>query len=78
MITILKTIWLEEKSFLNYFVFASALLDDGKVVYDLFQSLKNRARTKFPIDGNELTKLGYSGQKLGDRLNYLKRKWIEK
>jgi poly(A) polymerase len=75
--TILKTIWLEEKSFTNYFVFAACLLEDNKVVYDLFRNLKDRTREKFPINGNELMKLGYTGEKLGNLIKFLRLKWCE-
>ena len=75
--TLLKTIWLEEKSFTGYFVFTAALLDDNKIVYDLFARWKNREIPKFPINGNDLIKLGYAGKKLGSLIKNLKHKWIQ-
>ena len=75
--TLLKVIWLEEKSFLSYFVLASALLEDNKIVYDLLASLKNKDTLKFPIDGNDLIKLGYRGENLGKLIKNLKHKWIQ-
>ena len=74
---LLKTIWLEDKSFVSYFVFASTLLEDNKIVYDLFVSLKNNSIPNFPLDGNDLIKLGYVGENLGKLINNLKHKWIE-
>ena len=74
---LLKTIWLEDKSFVSYFVFASTLLEDNKIVYDLFVSLKNNSIPNFPLDGNDLIKLGYVGENLGKLIKNLKHKWIE-
>jgi poly(A) polymerase len=74
---LLKTIWLDDKSFVSYFVFASTLLEDNKVVYDLFLSLKNSSIPKFPLDGSDLIKLGYVGKRLGKLIKNLKDKWIE-
>jgi poly(A) polymerase len=74
---LLKTIWLEDKSFVCYFVFASTLLEDNKIVYDLFVSLKNNSIPNFPLDGNDLIKLGYVGENLGKLIKNLKHKWIE-
>lgn len=74
---LLKGIWLEERSFLSYFVLAAALLEDRKIVYDLFASLKNKDIPKFPIDGNDLIKLGYRGENLGKLIKNLKYKWIQ-
>jgi len=75
--TLLKVIWLEDKAFVSYFVFASTLLEDNKVVYDLFLSLKNSSIPKFPLDGNDLIKMGYRGEVLGKLIKSLKHKWIE-
>ncbi len=75
--TLLKVIWLEEKSFLSYFVLAATLLEDNKIVYDLFASLKNKDTPKFPIDGNDLMKLGYRDERLGKLIKNLKHKWIQ-
>ena len=74
---LLKTIWLEDKSFVSYFVFASTLLEDNKIVYDLFLSLKNSSIPNFPLNGNDLIKLGYVGETLGKLIKNLKHKWIE-
>ncbi len=74
---LLKTIWLEDKSFVSYFVFASTLLEDNKIVYDLFLSLKNSSIPNFPLNGNDLIKLGYVGEILGKLIKNLKHKWIE-
>jgi len=75
--TLLKVIWLEEKSFLSYFVLASVWLEDNKIVYDLLASLKNKDVPKFPVDGNDLIKLGYRGETLGKLIKSLKHKWIQ-
>ena len=53
------------------------MLEDNKVVYDLFLSLKNSSIPKFPLDGSDLIKLGYVGKRLGKLIKNLKDKWIE-
>lgn len=75
--TLLKVIWHEEKSFLSYFVLASVWLEDNKIVYDLLANLKNQDVPKFPVDGNDLIKLGYRGETLGKLIKSLKYKWIQ-
>ena len=75
--TKLKNIWLEDASYLQYFIFASAIMTDNGFIQNLYNKLKARVRPAFPVNGKDLISLGYSGKKVGSLLELLKRKWLE-
>ena len=77
LVTTLKTIWLQEKSFVDYFVLAAALFQDNKFIFDLFDKLKDNVPPIFPLNSGQLIELGYRGEKLGNLIKILKSKWIE-
>ena len=73
----LKNIWLEEKDFLQYFVFSSLLFEDNQFIYNLYKELAEREAPVFPIVGDDILILGYQGKEVGRILGYLKKKWIK-
>lgn len=73
----LKSIWLDDKSYLLYFVYASLIVSDEVLIYDLYKELSKREIPVLPIDGNQLLKLGYSGKELGNLLSTIKKSWIK-
>jgi hypothetical protein len=73
----LKRIWLEDSSYLLYFIYASLVMENSKRIYDLYKSLKLIKKPSCPVDGNDLLASGYSGREVGSVLNLIKTKWIE-
>lgn len=73
----LKNIWLEEKDFVQYFVFSSLFIEDKQSIYSLYAELSKRKIPVFPVMGNDILMLGYQGKDVGRILNYLKKKWIK-
>lgn len=73
----LKCIWLDDKSYLLYFVYASLIMNDEVLIYDLYKELSKREIPMLPVDGNQLLKLGYSGKELGNVLSSIKKSWIK-
>ena len=73
----LKNIWLEEKDFVQYFVFASLLVKDNQSVCRLYSEVINKELPIFPVAGDDILKLGYRGKEVGMILNNLRKKWIE-
>jgi hypothetical protein len=73
----LKEVWLDDKSYVLYFVYVSLQASDESVIYDLYRELSKRQAPQFPVDGDVLLSLGYSGKELGDVLNFMKKAWIK-
>ena len=73
----LKKIWLEEKDFVQYFIFSSLLFEDNQYIYSLHRELAEREIPVFPIVGDDILILGYQGKDVGRILGYLKKKWIK-
>jgi poly(A) polymerase len=72
----LKTIWLEQKLFIYHFIYLSATFDNSGFIYDLYIKLQNKTKPSFPVNGNDLIKLGLSGKKIGYIVSRLKNDWI--
>ena len=77
LIRALKNIWLEEKDYVQYFVFASLLIKDNGSVCRLYSEVVNKDIPIFPVVGGDILKLGYQGEEVGRILNNLRKKWIE-
>jgi poly(A) polymerase len=77
LIFALKNIWLEEKEFVQYFIFASLLVKDNQSICNLYNETVSRDVPIFPVSGDEILKLGYSGKEVGRILDHLKKKWID-
>ncbi len=77
MITKLKNIWLENKDCLLYFICASLTIEDFSLIKSLHNDLKKLNRPVFPVNGEDLLKLGYKNKELGKSLNFIKNAWIE-
>jgi poly(A) polymerase len=77
LIFALKNIWLEEKDFIQYFIFASLLVKDNQSICNLLAQTKDKEVPIFPVDGDEILKLGYSGREVGRILDHLRKKWIK-
>jgi hypothetical protein len=73
----LKYIWLEEKSFVQYFVFSTRFVKDSRCIYDLYLELLGKEVPVFPITGDDILALGYRGRDVGRILGYLKEKWVK-
>lgn len=73
----LKNIWLEEKDFVQYFIFSLLLFEDNQYIYDLYRGLVEREKPIFPVTGDDILILGYQGKDVGRILGYLKKKWIK-
>lgn len=73
----LKHIWLEEESFVQYFVYSSLFAKDSQCIYDLYIELLDKEVPVFPITGDDILALGYRGRDVGRILEYLKEKWIK-
>lgn len=73
----LKYIWLEKKSFVQYFVFSTLFVNDSKCIYDLYLELLDKEVPVFPITGDDILALGYRGRDVGRILGYLKEKWVK-
>lgn len=73
----LKNIWLEEKDFVQYFIFSSLLVKDNQYIYNLYVELVGKDIPVFPIVGDDILILGYQGKDVGRILGYLKKKWIK-
>lgn len=74
----IKKIWLEHKNYKEYLLAASIL---GKIEYlqitkfiNIYDSLE---RPNFPINGNDLLNMNIEQKKIGEKLNYLKKIWID-
>ncbi|HJD62304.1 MAG TPA: CCA tRNA nucleotidyltransferase [Rickettsia endosymbiont of Degeeriella rufa] len=74
----IKKIWLEHKNYKEYLLAASIL---GKIDYsqitkfiNIYDSLE---RPKFPINGNDLLYMNIEQKETGEKLNYLKKIWID-
>ena len=73
----LKNIWLEEKDFIQYFIFSSLVFKDNQYIYNLYLELEGRELPVFPVVGDDILILGYQGKDVGRILGYLKKKWIK-
>ncbi|GAB4162675.1 MAG: CCA tRNA nucleotidyltransferase [Rickettsiaceae bacterium] len=73
----LKTLWLDEISCVQYFIFASVFIKDYQYIFDLYNGLLSRQKPILPIKGNDLIKIGLSGQNLGSLIRKLKEEWIQ-
>ena len=74
----IKKIWLEHKNYKEYLLAASIL---GKIEYlqitkfiNIYDSLE---RPNFPINGNDLLNMNIEQKEIGEKLNYLKKIWID-
>ena len=76
IIAMLKNIWLEEKSYLLYFIHASLRVNDISI-YDLYNHLSALEVPASPVNGNDLLELGYNGKEIGTVLDSIKKIWIE-
>ncbi|MDC0864735.1 CCA tRNA nucleotidyltransferase [Rickettsiaceae bacterium] len=72
----LKKIWIEDKSYEQYFVFSSLIADDVSFILNLYQKLKNIDKPVFPVTGRDIMSLGYYGKEVGKYLDLMKQKWI--
>ena len=72
----LKKIWIEGKSYEQYFVFSSLIADDVSFILNLYQKLKNIDKPVFPVTGRDIMSLGYYGKEVGKYLDLMKQKWI--
>ncbi|MDG1436355.1 MAG: CCA tRNA nucleotidyltransferase [Rickettsiaceae bacterium] len=77
LIVELKNIWLDEVQSLLYFIYASLIVSNPKLVYDLHTELSSLKIPICPVDGNHLLALGYRGKEVGYSLNLIKKAWIE-
>jgi poly(A) polymerase len=73
----MKTIWLESKDIMQYFILAYIVAKDKKIIHELYLELSNMESATFPITGNDISSLGYKGKEIGDILDNLKKIWIE-
>ncbi len=73
----LKEIWLERDNFCQFFIFIAAIFQVKEKIESMFLLLKNQQKPLFPINGNDLLSIGISGIMMGEKLAYIKRKWIE-
>jgi len=73
----LKNIWLEDISYVQYFIFSSLISDnDAPFICALYKRLQNLDKPIFPITGQDLMELGYNGKELGNHLDSLKQEWV--
>jgi hypothetical protein len=77
IITRLKNIWLEEKAYSLYFVYASLTTNNPSLIYDLYNNLSKLNTPICPVNGDDLLALGYGGKELGVALDLIKKAWVE-
>ena len=75
--TRLKSIWLEERMYVRYFIYASLIFSDNAFIQKLYNKLNKLRLPSFPVSGKDLLVLGYSGQEMGKMLDLMQKKWIE-
>ncbi len=75
--TRLKSIWLEERMYVWYFIYASLIFSDNAFIQKLYNKLNKLRLPSFPVSGKDLLVLGYSGQEMGKMLDLMQKKWIE-
>lgn len=75
--TRLKSIWLEDRMYVRYFVYASLIFSDNAFIQKLYNKLSKLRLPSFPVSGKDLLVLGYSGQEMGKMLDLMQKKWIE-
>ena len=73
----LKNIWLDDRAYVQYFIFIASITKDNPAIIELYNKLDKLPVPKLPIDGNDLIKLGFSGIELGKQINYLRASWVE-
>lgn len=73
----LKYIWVKNKNYEIYFVFLSSIIQKNQFILDLFNELKTKSKPIFPINGNDLIKIGYKNNKIGNAIKFLEKKWID-
>lgn len=74
---VLKNIWLEEKAFVQYFIFASLLVKNNQFICNLYFDFVDKELPIFPVSGDDILKLGFQGKEVGRILGNLKKKWID-
>lgn len=74
---LLTKIWLNNEIYLDYFILIAAITQDREEVYKFHLDHKAKTKPIFPINGNDLIKIGFKKDEIGVRLNYLKNIWIE-
>lgn len=73
----LRKIWINSNYPCNaYILFANCCGVINNTQTQEFLDLANKPKPKFPINGQDLLHLGYSGKKVGNVLDYLKTIWI--
>ena len=73
----LTTIWLEKKGFVQYCIFASLFIENYQLIDHIYFKLSNDTPPVFPINGNDLMKLGVMGRQIGIELDKLRDHWIK-
>lgn len=73
----LRNIWLEDRDYVRYFIFAEIIITDNKFIRQLYNRLSKRSVPDFPVNGNDLIELGYKGKNIGNIINMLKQIWVD-
>lgn len=73
----LKKLWLEHTDFLQDFIFISVMLPKEGECENIFLKLRNMQKPVFPVNGNDMVMLGFSGNDVGLKLANLKKLWID-
>lgn len=74
----LESIWLNNDNFTEIIIALAATDKISKIqAQDFIRSHRSSNRPKFQINGDDLISIGYKGQVLGQRLAYLKNRWIK-
>lgn len=77
----LKELWLDSKNyeysnFLEYSIFAATFSHEPEIILEFAKNLINKIPPIFPLTGQDLLNIGYSGKILGDKLASLKQAWL--
>ena len=75
--TRLKNIWLEDRMYVWYFIYASLIVSDNAFIQKLYNKLGKLRLPSFPVSGEDILALGYHNREVGKVLELMKRKWIE-
>lgn len=73
----LKKLWLEHTDFLQSLIFITVMLSKENECENIFFKLQNMQRSIFPVNGNDMVMLGFSGNDVGLKLANLKKLWID-
>jgi poly(A) polymerase len=74
----LKSLWLENNNFAQYFILAFTLNHNEEKIIELYNRLITTLKTTMPVSGTDITKkIGHSGKKVGEIINLLKKAWID-